>query len=77
MRELKPKVEYYWVDIDDHYVNWRLVGSNGEVMCQSNQGYRDKADARRAVRAVMTVLGVPPLDAVNMHVREVGPGKKP
>ncbi len=71
MAARKPRVEYYWcadpskpVTPDNIRVNWRLVGANGEIMCQSTQGFRDEADARRSVLAVAAV-------------REVGPGRKP
>lgn len=77
----KPKIEYYWSPVDgpgvcfDHRVNWRLIGANGEVMCHSNQGFRDKTDARRSVDAVLCALiGVA---FTNHSCREVGPGRKP
>lgn len=91
MATRKPKIEYYWtwrmlrtpkgrqtkkVDPDSWRVNWRLFGGNGELMCSSNQGYRDKTDAQRAVLAVATVLAQD--DGITgVYVREVGPGKKP
>lgn len=84
MSARKPKIEYYWwrtcidhaCDVHGEWrVNWRLVGANGEIMCQSTQGFRDKADARRSVDAVASVFfGVP--DA-HHEVREVGPGRNP
>jgi hypothetical protein len=87
----KPRIEYYWTpgrpgsdkhgaEVVDHFVNWRLIGANGEVMCQSTQGYRDKRDARRAVEAVTLILCKPAHSsegAVTYGVREVGPGRKP
>lgn len=92
-RARKPKIEYYWtwrmlctpkgrqtkkVDPDSWRVNWRLFGGNGELMCSSNQGHRDKTDARRAVVQVANVLGGNLLLPVpNERIREVGPGKKP
>lgn len=85
MSKRKPKIEYYWVR-DPRValpplwqVNWRLVGSNGETMCQSTQGYRDKADAERSVQSVAAVFaeltwveGKPVLG-----YRSIGPGSKP
>lgn len=79
----KPKIEYYWsfdhVNPPDYKVNWRLVGANGEIMCQSTQGFRDKTDAQRSVLAVSGELGDGSLlyriDAG--HLREIGPGRKP
>lgn len=56
----------------EHLVNWRLVGANGEIVCESRQGARDKTDA---VRSVTTAAGLfnGDVDAI----RHVGPGKKP
>jgi hypothetical protein len=82
MSARKPKIEYYWSPVDGlgvcvgHVVNWRLVGANSEIMCQSTQGFRDKADARRSVYAVAETFGTNRL-AINTDVREVGPGRKP
>lgn len=88
MAARKPKIEYYWTQQvvaaimfkgeatptkhGEPVVNWRMVGANGEVMCQSTQGFRDKTDA---VRAVTTVAGMfnGDVDAI----RHVGPGPKP
>lgn len=76
----KPKIEYYWTNpqVDrggERVVNWRLIGANGEVMCHSNQGFRDKTDAQRSVDAVLCALiGVA---FTNHSCREVGPGRKP
>lgn len=87
LRARKPKVEYYWsirgnfgADVSVAYavVNWRLVGANGETMCQSTQGYRDKMDAQRAVDAVIAAFGFDShLARVFGYWREVGPGRKP
>jgi hypothetical protein len=90
MAARKPKIVYYWVFTyprDESgkiiekppVVNWRLVSANGETMCQSTQGFRDKTDARRSVLAVCDVLAG---DNYNYaldcgEVREVGPGRKP
>jgi uncharacterized protein YegP (UPF0339 family) len=89
MSTRKPKIEYYWTPVGfkttktadiDYRVNWRLVGANGEVMCGSNQGFRDKTDAQRSVLQVTHVFEgltpVIPLDGA-LNVREVGPGRKP
>lgn len=83
----KPKIEYYWrqtrtaqpAEADEpvnveHVVNWRLVGANGEIMCQSTQGFRDKTDARRSVYAVQDLFTEHDLP---LAVREVRPGRKP
>lgn len=85
MSARKPKIQYYWAQVFlspdqwDHRVNWRLVGANGEVMCQSTQGFRDKTDARRSVRAVLCLLayGLPDDGTQGIGVSEVGPGRKP
>lgn len=83
----RPIVEYSWVTIRPSKRSkqparvecyWSLVGANGEYMCSSfPEGFRDKTDARRSVRAVMTVFGAEALASVNMYAREVGPGPKP
>lgn len=81
MAARKPKIEYYWspqyVGLALHHrVNWRLVGANGEIMCQSTQGFRDKTDAQRSVSSVIgALLGANA--AMSVGVREVGPGRKP
>lgn len=58
-------------------VNWKLVGANGETMCQSNQGFRDKTDAIRNLREcgkwLLYVDGVYP----SLSPRVVGPGRRP
>lgn len=82
MSRAKPKIEYYWSPLDGpgvcfgHRVNWRLVGANGETMCQSTQGHRDKTDAQRSVLAVLAAFGVI-AENDSIGVREVGPGRKP
>lgn len=76
----KPKIQYYWSgSLTDPVVNWRLVGGNGEVMCQSTQGFQDKTHARFSVNAVALRLGSWGLDDpdVQKHLREVGPGRNP
>jgi len=81
MAARKPKIEYYWVHSMglntpvEPVVYWRLVGANGETMCGSNQGFRDKTDARRSVEAVSSLLRADALYGPTL--REVGPGKKP
>ena len=85
-RVLKPKIVYSWrwqADADapsghSHRVDWELVGGNGETVCQSNQGFRDKADAHRAANNAAVLLGGN-LDSKIFYgdMREVGPGKKP
>lgn len=86
MAKRKAKIEFYWTPVGftsktsvaiDYKVNWRLVGANGETMCQSTQGYRDKTDASRAVDAVTSVLFGTLIDGVLTMPRRVGPGKKP
>lgn len=89
MSARKPKIEYYWshqVDTKENgshvrewRCNWRLVGVNGEIMCQSTQGFRDKTDARRSVDAVSIALGGWSIDDPDVlkNLREVGPGRKP
>lgn len=83
MSKRKPKIEYYWsthrvLEGSRAVVNWRLVGANGETMCQSMQGFRDKTDAQRSVEAVATAFAVKaPWQPVPDDLREVGPGRKP
>lgn len=86
MAARKPRIEYYWsarvstaVRSAHVLVNWRLVGANSEIMCQSTQGFRDKADARRSVDAVVRVFAEADgwgLDDLNGQLRETGPGRK-
>ena len=86
MSTRKPKIEYYWTtetkrvpisgkmaDVDDHKVNWRLKGANGEVMCQSTQGFRDKTDAERSVMQVAHAF----YNLDYFKHRHTGPGRKP
>lgn len=82
----KPKIELYWtkdhniasLDNDGplHVINWRLIGGNGEVMCQSTQGFRDKTDAMRSIDAVAHILFNYPL-GLKSSARVTGPGRKP
>jgi hypothetical protein len=51
-------------------INWRLVGANNEVMCQSTQGFLDRASARESVARCRQLLD---FDSTRM----VGPGVKP
>lgn len=80
-RALKPKVVYYWhsTRTGEPRVSWNLVGANGEVVCQSTQGFRDKADARRSIDTILGILDAWPLYSLTGRglVREVGPGRKP
>lgn len=80
----KPRIEYrwrarQWGATTTHEVTWSMYGANGEYMCGSgSEGFPGgKTDARRSVRAVMTLCGCEPLASVNMYFREVGPGPKP
>lgn len=87
MAARKARVEYYWsahgtedLGIVGYNVNWRLVGANGEIMCESSQGFRDKTDAQRSVDSVCRVfgpVGAAWLESSHATVREVGPGRKP
>lgn len=86
MSARKPKLQYYWTRErghpglpPGHVVNWRLVGANGEIMCQSTQGFRDKADARRSVFDVVDALvgAWVEVGTGGLFAREVGPGRKP
>jgi hypothetical protein len=93
MAARKPRIVYAWVTrklsargarrLGEPRVKvecfWSLVGANGEHMCSSfPEGYRDKADARRAVYAIAAALsGEDDPAAVGVYAREVGPGKKP
>lgn len=62
MATRKPIVAYYWTNLSSGagevgpFVNWHLKGGNGEIMCQSTQGFRNKADARRSVIGVALAL---------------------
>jgi uncharacterized protein YegP (UPF0339 family) len=82
-----PRIVYSWVTIRPSKRSkkpvrvecvWALKGANGEHMVGSfPEGYRDKADARRAVRAVMAIFGAEPLASVDMYAKEIGPGPRP
>lgn len=61
----------------DHKVNWRLVGANGEVMCQCTQGFRDTIDAQRSVVACGHQLFNAGNGLLLTAAKFVGPGKKP
>lgn len=89
MAARKPRIEYYWTPVQkpfvdgkgsytDQAVNWRLVGANGEIMCQSTQGFRDKADAQRAVDSVALRFGGDmAFERAAGGLGETGPGRKP
>lgn len=74
----KPKIELYWSLMPhqgyEQFVNWRLVGGNGEVMCQSTQGFRGKTDAMRSIYNIADLFVG---DAFPLNIRTVGPGRKP
>lgn len=83
-----PKLEHYWTPVPHtdggfaYFVNWRLVASNGEVLCQCTQGFRDKADSMRNARDVLYVMlygrARPNFaEPIPLGVRIVGPGKEP
>ncbi len=55
-----------------HVINWRLVGANGEVMCQSTQGFLSRAEARNSVNRCGDLIA-----GLHEDVRRVGPGVKP
>lgn len=81
----KPKIELYWTPYygggceTNYAVSWRLVGANGEIMCQSTQGFRDKTDAMRSVESVHDIFSYEDFDmAIKLgRYRIVGPGRKP
>lgn len=90
MAKRKPKIVYYWTvdtkrariagiwtNVHDRKVNWRLVGANGEIMCQSTQGFRDKTDAVRSVDAVRSLFYADIRSGAEVVIREIGPGRKP
>lgn len=65
----KPTVQFYWVShAGEPRVNWRLVGGNGETVCESTQGFRDRSDAVRALETAIILLSA---------ARRSGPGEKP
>jgi hypothetical protein len=90
MAARKPRIVYAWVTrklsargarrLGEPRVKvecfWSLVGANGEHMCSSfPEGYRDKADARRAVMdAIHAFTGD---YQFKVYAREVGPGPRP
>ena len=74
MATRKPTVAYYWAGLHEPRVNWRLVGGNGKIMCQSTQGFRNKADARRSVIGVVLALSG---GANAGDFAETGPGPRP
>lgn len=75
----KPKIEYYWSLMAhngyEYFVNWRLVGANGEIMCSSSQGFRDKTDAQRSINDIGALFYGE--DFMGHDLKEVGPGRKP
>ena len=83
----RAKIVYSWVTIRPSKRSkkpmrvecyWSLVGANGEHMCSSfPEGYRDKADAKRAVEAVTSALFGRASPEGLLLPREVGPGPRP
>lgn len=72
---MAAKIVYTWVpQAGKMRVNWRLVGGNGEIMCFSNQGFKDVRDARRAVAACGNAING---SGVSLKLHEEGPGPKP
>lgn len=49
---------------DDQSWDWRLVANNGELVCSSLQGYRDKTDALRGFLDAQDLFGY-----LNIEVR--------
>jgi hypothetical protein len=78
---MTAKIKFSWVTIRPSdqpprvECHWALIGANGEHMCGSYpEGYRDKADARRALaQAVAALTGGRTLDTLKSE----GPGPKP
>ncbi len=69
MASKKPTVEFHWVEqAGEPRVNWRLRGANGEIVCSSHQGFRDRADAVRSLDTTVILLTA---------ARRSGPGEKP
>ena len=83
MAKRAPKIRMYWSwphGEDEPKVNWRLKGGNGEIMCSSTQGYRDKLDCERALDAVKLAFDGTINYARNATIepiKRVGPGRKP
>lgn len=38
--------------------DWRLVADNGDVLCGSDQGFRDRTDAERGARAAARTVAL-------------------
>lgn len=55
-------------------INWRLVGANGELMCQCTQGFTSRQGAEESIERCGNLLYEAGLfDGPKM----VGPGRKP
>lgn len=51
---------------EDGKWDWKLVASNGEILANSDQGYRDAHDVHRAIRAVLMAVQDAALAAFDM-----------
>lgn len=40
----------------DNKFDWRLLGANGETICSSSQGFRDRTDAERAAATAQRLM---------------------
>lgn len=48
------RVDFY--QREDSLWDWRLVGGNGEQMCESNQGYTEQNDAMEGFKRCATLI---------------------
>lgn len=63
------------VDKTRDVINWRLVGANGEVMCQSTQGYTSRQSARESMDRCGYMLHR--VNSLFGNAEVKGPGRKP
>lgn len=56
-------------------INWRLIGANGELMCQCTQGFTSRQDAKDSIDRCGHLLYQ--VDLSCGEAKLVGPGRKP
>lgn len=51
-----PHIETF--ERSDSLFDWRLVATNGEIVCSSSQGFADRGDAERAADRAKELFGI-------------------